>query len=595
MAATVSERISLKDDTSIDAIIQKLDPRVAERARTVAGQFAETIVESILLVLTGYKCLVETNTPLISEVLQIFETWEDELLHHCMKTRRQVQLIMSDFKFNLGSSKIGNPLYSKLSKQTDSLRQNNHSQAIVGNPMALRSFLADLGKLIHPGHKILQEKIRDDNQLRSSITSEISCISNTTMQSGFENLRPKVPLQDLSNETDFSSTTNKTPVVPSLNLSQVASSNQPRVSKYAPGPANKENEGKRNIVRNYAANKKSISSNEDSNGSKDKSNSVSNKMELSSRSAEKKVDEVAKDIQICEFKPESFLDVTHSNNISAHHERTDTVDNTLYKIGLSDRKANSQLEVPVTVETSTPPLLIRSINQTKDHSACSPSKNFISNNAQATQDVTAVFQLASDANFTSESCEHNKTLRNFMTFSNLHYQTQADFGTKKSEIAYDSFNPVNIASRMSEISANRANEVKPPTVYYGSMSHQSYSANAASLTQFNFETKQDDTANFCFYSGAQLSESGSLPRFATEQAASQSRPLSSFTTGTRNTPTRVDCQSSHVQPRSPARQVQACLDGELTLTVDKSMTFEANKFLANRKAEKLHVNLGRGG
>ena len=614
-------------------------PAVTRSIKGIVGQLSEAMVEGSLFVLMAYDCLQGIKETPSAEIMHAFEAWEDEMLNQCMKNKRQLLRLMSDFRFNVGSTKSGETLFNALDKSTDHIRQSMHSQKIVGDANRLRSFFLDVARILDPREKERErssestfEKKKSllafdrpipegglQHQVTSGGTGEHATQNEQPKHEGFQHLKPAPFLLQENRNTinEASQQQTKPTCIPSLNLSSVQDSAQSKSSKVL--VKNKENEGdgkKRHMVRNYAASKKSENcSNDGSNKSKERSLVTSSKKDTWKSIEKKKNEDHIKDIQICEFRPDSILDASTSiHGVSAANEKIETMDSTLYKLGFSDKKSKSYFEVSLTAEISTPPILPSGTSQTKEQSACSQSKGFASNqwvsNPGYNADTTAVFMCAPDGTLSLENGDHTKMLRNFMTFSNPQPYPPLDYTTttKKPELEYETFCLHNYMSKTSVLNSNTNTMQAGKSVfnYMTSSSQQMYSTgsvvNASSNpAYYGVDNRQEETANFCF--GGHERHLHNLQQVIIEREDSKtsaktfggagSLSPANHTQSRGNTPVRVESQASQAQPKTPVRPSGHNQENDISQLMNQNMTFEVNRFLANKKAEKLHVNLGK--
>ena len=147
MASHSSAKLS---DVNLASAFSLMRHSMKKKVQEVVQQSAANLAELVMFLVLSHQNLNDPKyaCELSEEILQRFDNWHNELLNSCFNFKRINYRHISDFKFNLGTSKGSDKLFAKLDKLTDMMRSPAAISEIVEEPNRLKCFLLDVVKII---------------------------------------------------------------------------------------------------------------------------------------------------------------------------------------------------------------------------------------------------------------------------------------------------------------------------------------------------------------------------------------------------------------------------------------------------------------
>lgn len=157
-------------------------PNMKRHIKEIVLQSTSNMVELIMLLVMSHNAMSDPmyECEFNDEVMNKFGIWHDELLNTCLNFKRLNNRHLSDFKYNLGSSKGTEKLFMKLDKIIETMRNPNSIGQVVKNSNRLRNVLLDVVR-------ILESKTDDltsmNNANFETLPNEFNNIHNTGQKS----------------------------------------------------------------------------------------------------------------------------------------------------------------------------------------------------------------------------------------------------------------------------------------------------------------------------------------------------------------------------------------------------------------------------
>ncbi len=147
MASHSSAKLS---DVNLASAFSLMRHSMKKKVQEVVQQSAANLAELVMFLVLSHQNLNDPKyaCELSEEILQRFDNWHNELLNSCFNFKRINYRHISDFKFNLATSKGSDKLFAKLDKLTDMMRSPAAISEIVEEPNRLKCFLLDVVKII---------------------------------------------------------------------------------------------------------------------------------------------------------------------------------------------------------------------------------------------------------------------------------------------------------------------------------------------------------------------------------------------------------------------------------------------------------------
>lgn len=312
-------------DTTL-LLFSTFDSHSQSQIREIAFQMTESLVDTMAFMIGARHKMSGSSISHRSHMQSLFESWHDEMLNNCLKAKRQMLRSISDFKFNVGNTRHPEKLFMDLDVLADTLRENSLFKCVATNSGMLKDYLCSTVDLITGDYgSTCTRNLKDLTAKNNEQINTLSVISNTYMQ---EVGKPHIPGLILN----------------STNL-KVSTAQENHFYE-----SNKENNcndiiKKEKAIRSYAVTRKNgLNSKEGSN--EDRENSQPN-------SPDKQLTSQARDIQLCEFQTESLMELSPNRFISPNVDREE-LEESLSKLGFSERKPSSRFEVAITQDPIKP-------------------------------------------------------------------------------------------------------------------------------------------------------------------------------------------------------------------------------------------------
>ena len=187
MASHSSAKLS---DVSLVSSFSQVKQSMKRQVQEVVQQSAANLAELVMFLLLSHQSLNDPKLQceLTPDILARFDTWHNELLNSCFNFKRINYRHISDFKFNLGTSKGSDKLFAKLDRLTDLMRSPAAISEIVDEPNRLRNFLLDVVK-------ILETKVADRDGHAESPLSHQQQLPRPEVQAAIRTDASNRPLQ----------------------------------------------------------------------------------------------------------------------------------------------------------------------------------------------------------------------------------------------------------------------------------------------------------------------------------------------------------------------------------------------------------------
>lgn len=307
-------------------LLSTFDSHSQSQIKEIAFQMTQSLVDTMAFMIGARHKMSSSSISHRSHIQSLFESWHDEMLNNCLKAKRQMRRSISDFKFNVGNARHPEKLFMDLDVLADTLRENSPFKCVATNSGMLKDYLCSTVDLITGDYgstctrNLKDLKVKNNEQINT-----LSVISNKYMQ-------------ELGK-----------PHIPGLNLNSANLKGSTAQVNHFYG-SNKENNcndiaKKKKTIRSYAVTRKNgLNSIEGSN--EDRENSQPN-------SPDKRLTSQARDIEICEFRTESLIELSPNRIISPNVDREE-LETPLSKLGFSERKPSSRFEVAITQDPIKP-------------------------------------------------------------------------------------------------------------------------------------------------------------------------------------------------------------------------------------------------
>lgn len=147
MASHSSGKLS---DINLISSFSLVKQSMKKKVQDIVQQSAANLTELVMFLVLSHQNLNDPRyqCELTEDILVRFDTWHNELLNSCLNFKRINYRHISDFKFNLGTSKGSDKLFAKLDRLTDMMRNPAAISEIVDEPNRLRNFMLDVVRIL---------------------------------------------------------------------------------------------------------------------------------------------------------------------------------------------------------------------------------------------------------------------------------------------------------------------------------------------------------------------------------------------------------------------------------------------------------------
>lgn len=147
MATHSSAKLS---DLDLISSFSQVKPGMKKKVQEIVQQSAANLAELVVFLVLSHQNLNDPkfSCDLSEDILERFDNWHNELLNTCLNFKRINCRHISDFKFNLGTSKGSDKLFAKLDRLTDTMRSPAAISEIIDEPNKLRNFLLDVVRIV---------------------------------------------------------------------------------------------------------------------------------------------------------------------------------------------------------------------------------------------------------------------------------------------------------------------------------------------------------------------------------------------------------------------------------------------------------------
>jgi hypothetical protein len=147
MASHTSAKLS---DVDLAESFSRVRDGMKWKLQEVVQQSVANLAELVTFLVLSHQHLNDPKfeCELTADILARFENWHDELLNSCFNFKRINYRHLSDFKFNLGTSKGSDKLFAKLDRLTDLMRHPAAIAEIVEDSTRLQRFFLSVLRIL---------------------------------------------------------------------------------------------------------------------------------------------------------------------------------------------------------------------------------------------------------------------------------------------------------------------------------------------------------------------------------------------------------------------------------------------------------------